>query len=194
VTAGALIVAAGFARRFGSDKRLHRLPGGEALLITTLRSYRAAFDSVAVVIRHTDSELSRELSRAFGHNVPIIVATENAAQGMAASIADGVRALSAWDYLFIGLGDMPYVASATLGRLRDVMIRARRAGESRIVVPRHDGTAGHPVGFSREFYSDLIALSGDRGARSVVVAHADRVEYLDTDDAGVLADIDEPPH
>jgi molybdenum cofactor cytidylyltransferase len=194
VTAGALIVAAGFARRFGSDKRLYRLSGGEALLITTLRTYRSAFDNVAVVIRHTDSELNRELVKAFGRAAPIIIPTENAAHGMAASIADGIRALAAWDYLFIGLGDMPFVTSATLAQLRGAMTRARRAGERRIVVPRYDGAAGHPVGFSREFYAELIALSGDRGARSVVAAHPDQVEYLDVDDTGVIADIDEPPH
>jgi molybdenum cofactor cytidylyltransferase len=194
VTAGALIVAAGFSKRFGSDKRLYKLPGGDALLIATLRTYRAAFDNVAVVIRNTDSEMNRELRLQFGRAAPIVIPTENAALGMAASLADGVRALASWDYLFIGLGDMPFVASATLARLRAAMARARRAGESRIVVPRYQDAPGHPVGFSREFFAELIALEGDRGARKVVAAHAEQIEYVDVDDAGTVADIDEPPH
>jgi molybdenum cofactor cytidylyltransferase len=194
VTAGALIVAAGFSKRFGSDKRLYKLAGGDALLIATVRTYRAAFDNVAVVIRNTDSELNREIGRSFGRTAPIVIPTENAALGMAASIADGVRALSSWDYLFVGLGDMPFVAGSTLAGLRAAMTRARRAGEPSIVVPRYQDTPGHPVGFSREFFAELIALEGDRGARSIVAAHPNQTEYVDVDDAGCVADIDEPPH
>ena len=195
MTAGALIVAAGFAQRFGSDKRRYRLPGGDELLITTLRAYNAAFDNVAVVIRHTDSDLSRELGREFGRSAPIIVPTENAAHGMAASIADGVRALTAWDYLFIGLGDMPFVNAATLAALRGAMTRARRIGNACIVVPRYDGSPGHPVGFSREFYAELIALTGDRGARNVVASHQDDVKdigHVPTIFFAVQQRIDEP--
>lgn len=194
MTAGALIVAAGFSRRFGSDKRLYKLAGGDALLIATVRTYRAAFDNVAVVIRNTDSELNREIGTSFGRAAPIVIPTENAALGMAASIADGVRTLSSWDYVFVGLGDMPFVSSATLARLRAAMTRARRAGESRIIVPRYRDVPGHPVGFSREFFAELIALEGDSGARSVVAAHLAQIEYVDVDDAGCIADIDEPPH
>lgn len=194
MTAGALIVAAGFSKRFGSDKRLYELASGDTLLIATLRSYRAAFDNVAVVIRNTDSALNREIGSRFGRAAPIIIPTENAALGMAASIADGVRALSSWDYVFVGLGDMPFIASATLVRLRAAMTRTRRAGEPCIIVPRYQDAPGHPVGFSREYFAELIRLEGDRGARTVVAAHPEQIEYVDVDDPGSVADIDEPPH
>ena len=62
-----------------------------------------------------------------------------------------------------------------------------------IVVPELDGSAGHPVGFSREFFAELIALQGDRGARSVIDAHPDAVQRVAVDDPGVLTDIDQPP-
>ena len=193
MTDGALVIAAGFSRRFGSDKRIFKMTSGEPLLVASLRPYRAAFPNVAVVVRSTDSELTRLISSALGRAVPIIVPTDQAEQGMAASIADGIRALASWDYVFLGLGDMPYVRADTLAKLRDRMNDARSDALPRIVVPVFRGEAGHPVGFSREFFRELIALTGDRGARSVIAAHPDNVDRVEVDDPGVVTDIDEPP-
>lgn len=193
MTCGALIIAAGFSRRFGSDKRLFKLNTGEPLLVACLRPYHDVFPNVAVVVRSSDSELTRLITRTLGRSVPIIVPTDQADRGMAASIADGVRALASWDYLFLGLGDMPYVRKTTLAVLRDRMDDARGDALPRIVVPTFGATAGHPVGFSREFFGELIALTGDRGARSVIAAHPESVDRVNTDDPGVVTDIDEPP-
>jgi len=193
VTSGALVIAAGFSRRFGSDKRMFKLNTGEPLLVASLRPYRTVFPNVAVVVRSSDSELTHLISRTLGRAVPIIVPTDQADQGMAASIADGIRALASWDYVFLGLGDMPYVRTATLELLRDRMNEARSDALARIVMPTFSGESGHPVGFSREFFGELIALTGDRGARTVVAAHPDSVDRIDVDDPGVVADIDEPP-
>ena len=193
MTYGALIIAAGFSRRFGSDKRIFRLNSGEPLLVACLRPYRTVFPNVAVVVRSSDSDLTRLISRALDRAVPIIVPTDQAESGMSASIADGIRALASWDYVFLGLGDMPYIRVDTLLALRDRMNDARGDRLPRIIVPTFDGEAGHPVGFSREFFGELIALTGDRGARSVIDAHPERVERVSTDDPGVVTDIDEPP-
>jgi molybdenum cofactor cytidylyltransferase len=190
---GALIIAAGFSRRFGSDKRLFKLIQDEPLLVAALRPYRAVFANVAVVVRSTDSELSGLISARLGRRRPIIVPTDFAHRGMAASIADGVRAAAGWDYLFLGLGDMPYLQNATLTRLKRQMDDARADRLPCIVVPELAGAPGHPVGFSREFFAELMALEGDRGARSVVDAHAAAVQRVAVDDPGVLTDIDQPP-
>jgi molybdenum cofactor cytidylyltransferase len=61
------------------------------------------------------------------------------------------------------------------------------------VQPRYEDTPGHPVGFSREFFAELLDLDGDEGARSVVRAHRDVVEFVDVDDPGVVTDLDQPP-
>lgn len=190
---GALIIAAGFSRRFGSDKRLFKMKDDEPLLIASLRPYRSVFPNVAVVVRSSDSELTQLIAARLGRQLPIIVPTNQAQLGMAASIADGVRALANWDYLFLGLGDMPYVRSETLAVLKAEMDRARSEHAPRIVVPIHGDAAGHPVGFSREFFAELIALTGDRGARSVIDAHATVVRWIAVDDPGVVTDIDQPP-
>lgn len=190
---GALIIAAGFSRRFGSDKRLFRMKGDEPLIIASLRPYRAVFANVAIVVRSSDSELTHMIGTRLGRHLPIIIPTAQAHLGMAASIADGVRTLADWDYLFLGLGDMPYVKSETLARLKAEMDAARVDRAARIVVPMYQDAPGHPVGFSREFFAELIALTGDRGARSVIDAHPAHVRRVDVDDPGTVTDIDQPP-
>jgi molybdenum cofactor cytidylyltransferase len=192
VTNGALVIAAGFSRRFGSDKRVFQLKH-EPLLIATLRSYRAAFANVAVVVRSSDSALTRMIGEAFGRQLPIIVPTNQAHLGMGASIADGVRAVVDWDYVFLGLGDMPYIRPDTLRTLKAAMDAIRIDKEPCLMVPMHADTPGHPVGFSREFFAELIALTGDRGARSVIDAHRAAVRRIVIDDPGVVTDIDHPP-
>lgn len=192
MTSGALVIAAGFSRRFGSDKRIFQLKH-EPLLIATLRPYRAAFANVAVVVRNSDSTLTRLIGEGFGRQLPIIVPTSHAHLGMGASIADGIRAVVDWDYVFLGLGDMPYVRPETLRTLKATMDGARVEKEPRLIVPMHGDTPGHPVGFSREFFAELIALTGDRGARSIVEAHQPDVRRIAIDDPGVVTDIDHPP-
>jgi molybdenum cofactor cytidylyltransferase len=40
-----------------------------------------------------------------------------------------------------------------------------------VAYAQHRGRRGHPVGFARELYSELITLSGDEGARSLVARY-----------------------
>ena len=54
------------------------------------------------------------------------------------------------------------------------------------------GRRGHPIWFSAGLIAEFLALPEDGAARDVVRAHADETEFLDVDDAGILADIDDP--
>jgi molybdenum cofactor cytidylyltransferase len=67
-----------------------------------------------------------------------------------------------------------------------VAIRGRRAGCGAV----HDGQRGHPVGFSAACYAMLAALTGDKGSKAVVAAHADSLARIEVDDAGILRDVD----
>jgi molybdenum cofactor cytidylyltransferase len=74
-----------------------------------------------------------------------------------------------------------------------LMRDARREGQPQIIVPVVRGVPGHPVGFSCEFFADLVALQGDRGARTVIDANARSVREVETDDDGTIRDVDERP-
>jgi molybdenum cofactor cytidylyltransferase len=185
---GALILAAGFSRRFGADKRWHPLADGTPMLIRTLSRYAAVFEQLAVVLRPEDEVLAQEV-RTIYPAARVVLAPE-AHLGMGHSLAAGVRAIEReWQYACIGLADMPYVTAATLTRLLAVY---RSGDPDRIVQPVLGDRPGHPVIFGAQFFAEIESVTGDEGARSVLQKHPDALERVPVDDAGVVTDLDQP--
>jgi|TARA_Y100000031_G_scaffold19599_1_gene20019 molybdenum cofactor cytidylyltransferase len=180
---GAVLLAAGFGRRFGSDKRLHPFPDGRPMVLATAKLYRAAFDRLIVVIREDDP-----IAGLLGDYETLTCA--DATQGMGHTLAAGALAARGWDYVFVALADMPWIRPETLGLLRDDITHR---SSTAIVRPVYRGTPGHPVGFAARHIATLTRCQGDEGARSVVRRHLPDVVELDVDDAGVLRDLDLPP-
>jgi molybdenum cofactor cytidylyltransferase len=58
-------------------------------------------------------------------------------------------------------------------------------------VPRYQGRRGHPIWFSRDLIAEFLGLQAFGAAREIVRAHAGQTEFLDMDDPGILADIDD---
>jgi molybdenum cofactor cytidylyltransferase len=92
---------------------------------------------------------------------------------------------SAADGWVIALGDMPRIRPATIKKV----VHALEQGAG-IVVPVFAGERGHPVGFDRRFRAELLDLTGDAGARTIVHAHPSEVRRLDVDDPAVVQDVD----
>jgi len=189
---GVVLLAAGRSRRFGADKRRHALPDGRSLLTHSVERYGAAFDSCILVIRYDDPEPRFAEPRSAGFQ---IVRADLADLGMGHSLAAGAQAaaVAGWRYLFVALADMPWVSLATLTGLRSAMERALRAGAADVILqPLCAGMPGHPVGFSAGHIAALCALTGDAGARQLVQRHAAQALRIETDDPGVVRDLDTP--
>ena len=58
-------------------------------------------------------------------------------------------------------------------------------------VPRYRGRRGHPIWFSRELFLEFLDLPAGGAARDVVRRHAEDTAFLDLDDPGIVADIDD---
>ncbi|MCY3837119.1 MAG: nucleotidyltransferase family protein [Gammaproteobacteria bacterium] len=194
----AIVLAAGRARRFGSDKRRHRIDG-VPMLTRTLTTYRKVLDRVAVVIRPGEPQIA-ELVTAAGCEV---VEAADADAGQSRSLAAGVKALTAErtfnrgrgrpradavpEGLLIGLADMPFIQAETLRRLVDAMAERPEA----IVRPWCGDRGGNPIGFPARLFDELTRIEGDTGARQIV-DHAEDVLLVEVDDGGVLDDVDRP--
>ena len=61
-----------------------------------------------------------------------------------------------------------------------------------IVVPIYRGRRGHPVLFSSRLFAELLTAPLDVWAKSVVDRHWDEVLEIETEDEGVIVDIDTP--
>jgi len=178
-----VLLAAGRGTRFGAHKLLHPLPDGTPMVLAALRNLAPSVDSVIVVVRPEDKELIQLLSQEPAHILPC----PNAALGMGASLACGVCAASEADGWLIALADMPYVPTAATAALSAQL----QAGAS-LIAPTYQGQRGHPVGFSRTFYPELAALSGDRGARHLLDLHTVQLRLIPVAEPGILRDIDTP--
>jgi molybdenum cofactor cytidylyltransferase len=80
---------------------------------------------------------------------------------------------------------MPHVQPSTIQSLKTVLEQG--AG---IAAPIYRGKRGNPVGFSRQYLPQLLALEGDQGARGILKHYP--VTEVDVDDGGILRDVDTP--
>jgi len=176
-----ILLAAGTASRFGGDKLLHPLEDGVAIGAHAARHLIAAGLDVVAVVRPGDFPLY-DMFEQEGCSVTFC---PHAARGMGASLAHGVgffRNAGGW---VIALGDMPRIRPGTIR----LVVQALQEGAA-MAAPVYRGARGHPVGFGSQFGSELMALSGDSGARAVLECHKEKIRLIDCDDPGVLHDID----
>jgi molybdenum cofactor cytidylyltransferase len=108
--------------------------------------------------------------------------------GQGSSIAVGVAAVSpSASAVIVALGDQPRLPPDVVPGL---VAAWRRTGTS-IVAPVYRGVQGTPVLFAAAVFPELVALTGDAGARGVVAARPERVERVVFEHA-MPSDVDTP--
>jgi molybdenum cofactor cytidylyltransferase len=176
-----ILLAAGTGSRFGGDKLLHPLPDGVAIAAHAARNMLAAGLNVTAVVRPGDFPLADMLEQE-GCAVTVCAGAE---RGMGSSLAHAIASERGADGWVVALADMPNIAPTTIKSV----VAALEHGAS-IAAPQFKNQRGHPVGFSAALCSELLALDGDQGARTILEKHRDSLELIEGDDAGVLYDID----
>lgn len=178
-----ILLAAGYSKRFGDAKLLQRLPGGIPVCIAAAQAMQEHLPNTLAVIRK-DDDLLKTAFEEIG-----LKAIENpyADEGMGTSLASGINATTESTAWLIALADMPWINPATIGLLADHL----RHGAS-IVAPTYQGQRGHPVGFASHWRNSLGTLSGDKGAKRLIKDHTRELILVDTQDLGILKDIDFP--
>ncbi len=185
---GAIILAAGSSRRFGGDKRKATLPDGTMVIVQSVRNALAVFDEVLVVLRCDDQGFAAELSDLLDDDRVRTFCAPESEMGMGHSLANAAGEIGDWDGVFVFLADMPFIRAETLRLLK---VEAEGNVDA-IVVPVFEGMDGHPVCFGRKYFSALGGLSGDRGAKAVLMANQESVIKVEVEDSGVVRDVDRP--
>lgn len=188
-----VLLAAGHGRRYaaiapGQDKLLALLDDGTPIAVACARALRQATARTIAVLR-ADQTALRALLESAGCDIVLVSAEAN---GMGDSLATAARHLMreaqslnlTESACLIALADMPWLRADTCLRV------AAATSQHCIVAPTWQDRRGHPVAFARALWPELAALSGDVGARSVLMRHP--VHELAVDDPGVLADVDAP--
>ena len=183
-----IVLAAGLGSRYAGPghKLAQPLIEGEAsdsaLVLTATLQH--AIESQLPVVVVTTAELAPIAGRLLAARDVVLIpaAAPIRGRGMGDSIAAGVAARADAAGWLILPADMPSVRPETL------LAVARALQTHAVAYAQYQGRRGHPVGFSAELYSELIALTGDEGARRLVARYP--AEAVDVDDPGVLIDID----
>jgi CTP:molybdopterin cytidylyltransferase MocA len=177
---GGLVLAAGAATRFGAQKQLAELDG-VPLLEHSLRTMRSApVGRVVVVLGSAADEI---VSKVNLHGAdPVVCARWE--EGQSASLACGLAELAGCEAVVVTLGDQPRLSRDAIAR-----VIAGRDGSSAIRAT-YNGNPGHPVLLEQSLFEALRDVSGDKGARNLLLSVP--VHDIPCDDLGGGEDVDTP--
>jgi CTP:molybdopterin cytidylyltransferase MocA len=177
---GGLVLAAGAATRFGSPKQLAHLDG-RPMLEHSLRAITAS--NVGRVLVMLGAGADEIAARVDLHGAEPMVCPRWA-EGQSASLACGLAELHGCEAVVVTLGDQPRLSPDAVRRV----IAARNGAPA--VRATYAGKPGHPVLLERDLFEPLRNVTGDHGARNLLMS----VQVVDVpcDDLGGGEDVDTP--
>lgn len=178
-----VILAAGTASRMGRLKQALPFNGKSMLECVVDNALASLLDGIIVVLGH-QAELVQPLVA--GRDVTVIINREYQS-GQSSSLRAAMKALppGTGAVLFL-LGDQPLVAPATI----NLLLEAGRKSVAPVIVPVFEGKRGNPVLFSRETFSRLESVTGERGAGQLFGEYAGRILHLPVEDDSICFDVD----
>ncbi len=180
---GGVVLAAGKSSRLGRPKQLLEL-GGEPLLRHTVRNAaNSNLDHVVLVLGARAAEIDAEV----GYLGQRIVVNPLYDEGQSTSLRLGLQSidLDAEAALFM-LGDQPTVTPSIINEL----LRQFEATSAPIVQATYGNRPANPVLFARSLFSELMAIEGDEGARSVIIRHRGDIAFARFPDMQIPQDVD----
>ncbi|MFQ5578753.1 MAG: selenium cofactor biosynthesis protein YqeC, partial [Anaerolineae bacterium] len=180
-----VVLAAGEGRRFGSAKQLALWRGKPMLAHAVDAALKSQTGPVVVVL----GARADECRAALGNRPVTVVVNPHWAQGQSTSLKAGLAALPAnTGAAIFALADQPRVAPAVFRAL------AARFEQTLapVVWPEFEGRRGNPVLFHRRLFPEMNRLTGDTGARPVLLAHRRHAARVSLTNPAILHDVDTP--
>ncbi len=178
-----IVLAAGMSKRMGCAKLL--LPFGQSTIIAaTLTNLLAAdIGPICIVTGAYRQQIEAEISR---FNLPC-KHNPDYALGQSSSLKVGVAACNPQHGLMFVLADQPLIKPQTY---RD-LAQAYQNSKALIISPQAaDGLYGNPKIFAPDLRPEILALSGDNGAKSLLQKYRDNLLIVSHQDPGLYLDID----
>ncbi len=182
----AVVLAAGRSRRMAPHNKL--LIADRAGKPMIARVVDNVLSSKARPILVVTGHQPKDIEHALGGRPVRFAHAEEYAEGLAASLKAGIAAVPPTAAAaIVCLGDMPLVT----GRMIDRLLEAYRPEQGqRIVLPTFRGKQGNPMIWDRAYFSEIMQIGGDSGARFLISQHRDAVVEVEMADDAVLRDFD----
>lgn len=180
---GAIVLAAGKSSRMGQCKSLLEIAGRPMIQHVLDAISQAGITNILVVTGHQPDKIRS----AVGARAVCVHNPEFARGGMISSIKAGIAALPCQSSAFlIALGDHPLVRAETIRQMIDQL------PDSGILQPIHRGRGGHPVLISADQSQQILQLPSSATLKTWMAENQSRIVELETDDPGILIDVDTP--
>ena len=179
-----VVLAGGGSRRMGGQRnKCLLLHEGEPLVAHVARLSLTACAS-SVVVTGFDADAVHDALSPFAHNLRL-VHNPDWRTGQASSLRVGLAALpSTVAGAAVFLADQPCVRPETVDRL----LHAFHKRPHDFVAPQRKGRRGNPVVIPAGRFPEVMALTGDTGARPLFERYG--VHVVNIDDPGVVMDVD----
>jgi molybdenum cofactor cytidylyltransferase len=191
----AIILAAGSSSRMGAGRHKLLLPlGNRPVLAHVITATLASQARPIVLVLGHQAEQVRTHVATFAVS-PAVISIENPhyLQGMSTSLRAGLQTLIQSEKIchslagvIILLGDQPLMTAHSI----DALITCKQTTDKRIIAPLYNGKRGNPVLFDASLFPELMEISGDEGARSVIERHKQEVATLELSDTVTNYDVD----
>lgn len=179
---GIIILAAGESKRLGNPKQLLSFDGN-ALLSRVAKTACESMTYPVIAVLGAHVEKIRPTLKIPGLNV---VNNNDWREGMASSIRTGLTSMIELypqvDGIIILVCDQPYLSHDLIKAL----IEAQRDAGLPAAAASYSGKLGTPALFHKSLFSDLMLLSGDKGARKMLEQMREDVVEVDFE----LGDVD----
>ncbi|GLS82704.1 nucleotidyltransferase family protein [Paraferrimonas haliotis] len=177
-----LVLAAGASRRFNGIKLLAKHPKYDMSLIehSVAQLDASPFSNLKVVLGHYHEAIRQHLHQRYE-----VIMSENFAQGLSHTIADGVAQLDpSSSHVMLVLADQHQLNLRDYRQLFDALHRAPTS----IHCCKSEQGISPPVIFPKRFFSELMSLHGRKGAKSLLQKYAQL--RVDTDIINAGFDVD----
>lgn len=178
-----IILAAGEGKRAGGGKLSRNIHGKPMLQHVVEMAAQSSLDGVLLVTgyeRNLGEKIAKRAGIKYYYNASYSLGMSTSLKLGISKVPEGISAVA------IILGDMPYVQRKTM----DSLVSIYKTTDSKIIIPVCNEKKGHPVLMSCRYNGEIYNISGDIGAREIIEKHSDEVLHWQTDDLGILRDID----
>ena len=181
-----VVLAAGMSIRFDGLKQLAKVKGKTLIQNALDSANKSKADYAYLVLGHGASEIVAKIKPGRMQ----ILLNKDFERGLSTSLKASISNIpeDCSGVLFMA-GDQPFVSTRRL----DTMIDLFKMDSRKIVALGSGGEPRNPVVIPRTFFPEILALSGDIGAREIVRRHLDKTKLIDVRDEKVFLDIDTRP-
>lgn len=164
----AIVLAAGTSSRLGRPKQLLDMGGTPLLQLVLGAAERAPVDEVVLVLGHYWEMIAAAIHP--GSRTRTVVNHDYDA-GQSSSLRAGLMAADdRSEAALVLLGDQPLIRADAVA----AVVTAYRSGAGPIVQASYGGRPAHPTLLDRSLWPELIAGTGDEGARTMLERHPER--------------------